>query len=137
MIKKMNGKERKEPPKIRAVEKGGPTVPLGREMKLKVGLEDGTMFRHSKKEGIHPFHKNNRRKCVRVQKQARDSISGRKSHVSRYFYYGTATEHRVALATAVRFRDGLWAEAAAGKSMGELKKWATDWKEESSEGPGS
>ena len=31
---------------------------------------------------------------------------------------------------AVRFRDGLWAEVAAGKSSEQLKEWAADWTED-------
>ena len=73
------------------------------------------------------------RTCVRVKKQVRDSNTGRRGEAGRrYFYFGTAAEHRTALAEAVRFRDGLWAEAAAGKTVHQLEKWAREW--EDSEG---
>ena len=130
---KMNEKERKEPPKERPVEKGGPTIPLGRQTKLHVELQDGTIFRHPKKEGICVYTKDNK-KCVQVNKQGRDRVTGRKVKIAcRHFHFTTAGEQRSALESAVRFRDGLWAEVAAGKSVDQLGKWAKDWEDEHDE----
>ena len=140
MIKKMNEKERKEPPKERVVEKGGPTIPLGRQIELEVKLEDGTIFRHPKKEGIDPSCKFGRKgsktnsTCVRVRKQMRDENTGRKVEVAaKMFPYNNTDQKRAALESAVRFRDGLWAEVAAGKSVEQLKQWAGDWNEKDEE----
>ena len=132
MIKKMNEKERKEPPKERVVEKGGPTIPLGRQIELEVKLEDGTFFRHPKKEGIDPTAKHTGgKKCVKVSKQSRCTETGLKVKIAtRRFYYTDSAGHRAALRRAVRFRDGLWAEVAAGKSSEQLKKWVADWTED-------
>ena len=112
------------------MEKGGPTIPLGRQIELEVKLEDGTIFRHPKKEGILPKRKSNRRMCVSVQKTKRDADTGRKVIVTdRRFYYSNAKEHRAALKAAVRFRDGLWAQVAAGKNVEQLRNWARDWED--------
>ena len=117
------------------MEKGGPTIPLGRQIGLEVKLEDGTFFRHPKKEGIYPTAKiPGGRKCVEVKKEGRCTDTGRKILVTkRRFYYNDSAEHRVALGKAVRFRNGLWAEVAAGKSSEQLKKWAADWTEDKDE----
>ena len=48
-------------------------VPLGRQIKLEVKLEDGTIFRHPKKEGSNSTDKvgSMRMKCVSVRKAGR------------------------------------------------------------------
>ena len=139
LIKKMNEKERKEGKERpqRAAERGGPTIPLGRQIELKVELEDGTIFRHPKKEGSVPVRMiecggGKLSKYVQVQKQTRGEDGRMAKVASRNFGYGTAAEHRSALKSAVRFRDGLWAEVAAGKDVDQLKAWARDWKDRGS-----
>ena len=99
---------------------------------MEVELGDGTTFRHPKKEGILPTDNHSGRKCVRVLKQGRDKNTGIKYQLTnRYFYYQNSAEYCKALEMAVKFRDGLWTEVAAGKkSVEELKKWAKDWKDE-------
>ena len=84
------------------MEKGGPTIPLGRQIELEVKLEDGTIFRHPKKEGIPPNGKHCGKKCVQVYKQGRCEDTGKKFCVAcRRFYYETSKEHRVALSTQI------------------------------------
>ena len=116
------------------LEKGGPAIPLGRQIELEVKLEDGATFRHPKKEGIKPTDKIGKMKCVKVTKQGRCSDTGRKTVVAtRRFYYNDSAGHRAALEHAVRFRDALWSEIAAGKSTEQLKKFAANWTEDKDE----